>query len=394
MPRSPWLASRVLAAALVVGVGAGALAVTLLRGPTSTPPAALAPARKVESLLSASSFLLGVTYTSNSPTFAGETAANLRAVTDAANQHLLNFGGAVGDGCSRDNGAVTGDTNWAHYDWSSLDHRVQQMATQGARVKMLTLQAAPVWLTGTRPCDYSQLSRRSVLPEYISQWADYCHFVVQRYLARGVTYFQVWNELKGYDANGRWDFPAYTAMYNAVYDRIKSDPATTAAQLGGPYAIMTNRQDGWGRPSEISGPWGSIDPQVLDGYASFFANAHGYDFVAVDYSMGDVTGNLPGATAGDYNPKNLSLATRVQYFYDVTHWLRQHTIKPIVASEAYFGGSASVPTVLDNFRAGGGNLFLLWHASPGIAGLLVDANGNPTDDWSAFSRYREAHPPS
>ncbi|HMA46061.1 MAG TPA: hypothetical protein VKP11_02465, partial [Frankiaceae bacterium] len=104
--------------------------------------------------------------------------------------------------------------------------------------------------------------------------------------------------------------------------------------------------------------------------------------------MGDISGN----SSGDYNPKGLPFETMASYFQDVTAWLRARTDKPIVASEAYWGGADQATRVLDEFRTGGGNLFLLWHENPGVAGLLVDGNGALTDYGPVFRAYRAAHP--
>lgn len=140
--------------------------------------------------LTSSTFMLGATFTSRSPAepgtdFPAAAVANLAATTDASNQHLLNFGGTVGDGCTVNNGGTPGDTDWAHYDWSSVDNRVRQMQRIGSAVKMITLHAAPVWMTGTAACDWNRLATAAVLPQYNEQWADFVHYAVQRYLAMG-----------------------------------------------------------------------------------------------------------------------------------------------------------------------------------------------------------------
>lgn len=82
-----------------------------------------------------------------------------------------------------------------------------------------------------------------------------------------------------------------------------------------------------------------------------------------------------------------------QYFRDVAQWLRARTTKPIVASEIYWGRADIWGLVVDNFRSGGGNVFLLWHEADGVAGRLVDeSNGSLTPLGRMFQSYRMSHP--
>lgn len=335
--------------------------------------------------LSTDKFILGIDFFSNAnPVDAGTTSGtlynnvvqNLPKAVDAVNQHILNFGGNIGIS-TPDPGYISCKDNcdslWNKLDWSSVDARVKLMQDMHAPIKIITLYGAPNFMTqiGNNPATPNQNpgwnskagqynDGAQVDPQYNQMWADLCHYVAKRYLPMGVQYFQVWNEMKGYYANPihpnvdgvtyhGWDFPGYTAMYNAVWDRIKHDPATAKAKIGGPYAQMINHQasgitvgasgptwiskEGDNGPVVLKGKWGGIRPEITEGMIYWHNHAHGWDFVCVDGGPGDDAGNH----GGNYNPNGWSNDYTRTYWYDVGKWLHDNIAdgKPVVISEVY-----------------------------------------------------------
>jgi hypothetical protein len=312
-------------------------------------------------------FQLGIVYTTDGPVrryspMPSAMGANLAKCCTAAAQHLgRSFGSALGD-------------HRGTLDWSSPDLRVQNMATQGAGLRMIYLYAATVEQSGLADWNWDIAA-----PKDVTGFAQLCHDAVLRYLPRGVTHYPVWNEDKGIS------YDQYLVIYKAVYAAIKGDPRTAPAQVGGPYAIMMNHQDNrWG--GSLKGAWGGVDPQVTAHYERFFAECQ-HDFAAVDISKGDIDGNRPG---GSYNPKGLDAATMAGYAKDCAAWLRKRTSKPIIAVEAYWGGADLWLEFASAFQAGGGNVFMLWHESDGVAGRLVNGDGTLTDLGSRWAAWQLA----
>jgi hypothetical protein len=407
-------------------------------------------------IFGAGDFVLGIDFYSNkNPVGAGDTmsalfdavARNLPKAVDAANQHILNFGGNIG--INRSNpGYKTCDPNcddlWSKLDWSWVDARVKLMQAMHIPIKMITFYGAPNFMTqiGDKPNTsnqkpgwnhYSDGAR--VDPQYNQMWADLCHYIVKRYLPRGITYYQVWNEMKGYyaepiphTADGvtyrGWDFPGYTKMYNAVWDRIKDDPATAKANIGGPYAIMVLHQaDGttpgakgrtWGGHVVLKGKWGGIRPEVTGGLKYWKKYAHGWDFLCVDGDPADAAGDH----GGSYNPNNWSSDYVRSYWHDVGKWLHDHIAegKPIVWSEVYprnsIGNDKDWKKSLNMMRdpksfglspcknAATGdsepciNLTLVWGDNDPSDGFysLTNDHGQLTPVGKMYQAYKKAHP--
>lgn len=312
-------------------------------------------------------FQLGIVYTTDGPVrrftpMPSGMGANLAKCCTAAAQHLSrSFGSSMGD----HRGAL---------DWSSLDTRVQNMAVQGASLRMIYLYAATVEQSGL-----AEWSWDIAPPKDVDGFARLCHDAVLRYLPRGVTHYPVWNELKG------MSFDAYLVMYKAIWKAIKSDPRTAPAQIGGPYAIMMNHQDNrWG--GSLKGAWGGVDPATTAFYDRFFAECE-HDFAVADISMGDIDGNRPG---GSYNPKGLPFSTTALYARDCAAFLRKRTSKPIFAAEAYWGSASQWLEFASRWQEGGGNVFMLWHERDGVAGRLVNADGSLTDLGSRWAAWQTA----
>lgn len=335
--------------------------------------------------LTTSDFILGIDFFSNAnPVAMGDTSSdlyrnvvrNLPLAVDAANQHILNFGGNIGidmpDPGYRSCGEDC-DSLWNTLDWSSVDARVKLMQDMNMPIRIITLYGAPNFMTqkGNDPSTPNQKpgwdtragqfdEHAQIDPQYNQMWADLCHYIVKRYLPMGVQYYQVWNEMKGYYAGPLhptadgvtyhgWDFPGYTAMYNLVWDRIKNDPATASAKIGGPYAIMTSHQaDGttagasgptWATKEGdtgtvvLKGKWGGVRPEITTGLIYWHNHAHGWDFICVDGGPGDDAANHGGSA----NPNNWSAEDTRTYWYDVGKWLHDNIAggKPVVFSEVY-----------------------------------------------------------
>jgi hypothetical protein len=335
-------------------------------------------------IINSSDFILGIDFFSNAnPVDAGDTSSslyhnvvrNLPEAVDATNQHILNFGGDIGINMPAP-GFTNCDPNcdalWSSLDWSWVDARVKLMQAMHTPIKMITLYGAPNFMTqfGNDPSTPNQKpgwdnysDKAQIDPQYNKMWADLCHYIVKRYLPMGVKYYQVWNEMKGYYAYPNhltadrvsyygWDFPGYTAMYNAVWDRIKNDPATAGAKIGGPYAIMTLHQangttSGAVGPTWLSkegdkgkvtlkGKWGGIRPEITEGLIYWRNHAHGWDFVCVDGGPWDDAANHSGSD----NPNHWTSDYVRSYWYDITKWLHDSIAeeKPVVISEVYPDG--------------------------------------------------------
>lgn len=416
-------------------------------------------AKNTTGKITTSNFILGIDFYSNAnPVGAGDTsselyhhvAQNLPKAVDAANQHILNFGGNIGismpdpgyKDCS-----PNCDVLWSKLDWSWVDARIKLMDDMGIPIKMITLYGAPNFMTqiGDDPATQNLqpgwahfTDKAQIDPQYIQMWADICHYIVKRYLPRGVQYYQVWNEMKGYYANPihptadgvtykGWDFPGYTAMYNAVWDRIKNDPATVSAKIGGPYAQMILHQAD-GTTSDAKGPtwaskegdegkvtlkgkWGGIRPEITEGLIYWHNHAHGWDFICVDGGPGDDAGNH----GGSYNPNGWSKDYTRSYWYDVGKWLHDNIAdgKPIIWSEVYPDATGkdwqkSLDMMRDPALFGLSpcknattqdpepciNLTLEWGDNDSARGFygLTDSTGNLTPVGGMYQSYKRVHP--
>jgi hypothetical protein len=240
------------------------------------------------------------------------------------------------------------------YDWETLDARVQMMRAAGATM-VLTLAGAPTWMVDPHwsgGTDWSQLEA-APLPQHYADFAELARQIALRY--PDVTYFQVWNEFKGMwddDANN-WDYVAYTALYNKVYDALKS--VNPNIQVGGPYLVI----EGTGTQT---GEWYTATPltkrnlTVIDYWMQY---KHGADFITVDRSFVDDHDDT------SYSPAQmLSFASQ---FERITQQLRQRTGLPVWFAEDYFISSdnwnlqaVSAATMLYHELLGGASVSLRW----------------------------------
>jgi hypothetical protein len=296
--------------ALLLAMVATANAVT-----TVNASVAVAVTTDVRQPLGVNQMALGMTYTNvdlrpdADPAAAASAAALIQASMTYQNVSIMGWG------------SDNPEPSPGRFDWSSLDARIQQIQATGG-TPVITLCCAPDWMKGGRPgqTDWSQLNKAPT-PNHFADFADLARAVAQRYPS--VMYYQVWNELKSFwnVREQRWDYEGYTAMYNQVYDALKS--VNAAVRVGGPYVTIDNRPDNqgdsdFGNPS-LSGPYGSIDPRVLDVITYWLAHKHGADFIGVDgitYVNGDHF--APG-----------------QAFADATNWIHTQTTLPVWWAEWY-----------------------------------------------------------
>jgi hypothetical protein len=260
-----------------------------------------------------SALRLGVTHTQHSldpdsPTVATDSARQLlAALGQYQNQHLMGWG------------AGNPEPSPGVFDWASLDRRMQLVNdTQG--IPVLTLCCAPDWMKGLPAgrTDWSKLEAAPIRSHY-QDFANLAAAAARRY--PNVRYFQVWNELKGFYSPrlGRWDYEAYTDLYNAVYDALKA--VNPDNQVGGPYVVIdTDSNHSKLHPSSLSGPYGTVDQRSLDAIQYWLTHNRGADFIAVD--------NRP-----QLNSTNLFQAS--QEFEDVANWIHARTALPLWWSEWY-----------------------------------------------------------
>jgi hypothetical protein len=234
------------------------------------------------------------------------------------------------------------------YVWDTLDERINIMRNirdlSGGRTKlMISLCCAPDWMKSDSQIDTAPN------PQNFADFAELSKQVVLRY--PDVQYFQVWNELKGFDNNSS----GYMRLYNDVYDAIKS--VRPDAQVGGPYIGI--------------GP-GSIPDAVTSRWLN---TKHGGDVVVVD---GGFDSNSPTA---DFS--------NAQFYIDYGTWLRQQpnggATLPFGWAEWYPGTvrpwgdvnhfNATMANAMIDTLKGGASYALMWGVEGGITGAYKEGDG-------------------
>jgi len=318
-------------------------------------------------------------------------------------------------------GADDPEPSPGHYDWSSLDSRVEVMgATTSEGQRMVTLCTAPGWMkVGGVSQEWNM--EAAVAPAHFQDFAALAAQVAERYdgTHRGadgqilprVDYFDVWNELKGFwnPAGNTWDAQEYTAMYNDVYRAIKR--VRPDARIGGPYApVGAGTASSTADASPVRGGFGVVDQRALDAVTYWLQHKVGAQFLSL--AGGPAATDESGFASG-------------QYFVAVTDWLRGlddqaypgATTLPILWAEFYPGidsaagdatGQAAVAIDLSNIiQAGsaGADYLLLWEmegspsgASPTTGeGVWTDTaettGGRPTALYTALEELHRAFPP-
>ncbi|RJL32652.1 xylan 1,4-beta-xylosidase [Bailinhaonella thermotolerans] len=255
----------------------------------------------------------GVTHTQysadgNRPRADGPARELLSAQPLVQNQHIMGWG------------ALNPEPSPGRHDFKVLDQRLKLMADTGA-TPVITLCCAPDWMKGGRSgrTDWSKLEV-APLRRHFGDFARLAATVARRY--PHVRHYLVWNEFKGFwnDEERRWDYEGYTELYNRVYTALKEvDPKI---QVGGPYIPMDSSVTG--DRSKVSGPWGSVDPRVVDAIEYWHRHKKGADFVAVD---GSSVSEDRGAVPSDFGA--------VAKFGAITRWLRELTDLPVWWAEWY-----------------------------------------------------------
>jgi hypothetical protein len=318
-------------------------------------------------------------------------------------------------------GADDPEPSPGHYDWSSLDSRIEVMgATTSESQRMITLCTAPGWMkVGGASQEWNMDA--AVAPAHFQDFAALAAEVAERYdgthkgvdgqILPRVDYFDVWNELKGFwsTAENTWDYQDYTEMYNDVYRAIMA--VRPDARIGGPYApVGAGTASSTADPSSIRGGYGVVDQRALNAVSYWLQHKVGAQFVS--FAGGPAATDENGFASG-------------QYFVAVTDWLRGlddqtypgATTLPILWAEFYPGidstagdatGQASVAIDVSNIvQAGsaGVGYLLLWEmegsASGGSPttgeGVWTDtaetAGGRPTPLFTALDELHKAFPP-
>ncbi|MER7128309.1 xylan 1,4-beta-xylosidase [Streptosporangium saharense] len=255
----------------------------------------------------------GVSANNVTERFERDVSQVLSPIPMLQNQHIMGFG------------ALNPEPYPGNHYWEDLDSRTNLMRQSGG-TPVITLCCAPDWMKGgpqgpTEESAWAEHLEDAPYPEHFDDFAKLSAAVADRY--RDVKYFMVWNELKGFwkDHSKPADYKGYTALYNKVYDAVKK--VRPDAKIGGPYIGFDTNREG---TSELRGPWGVVNQNVLDAFDYWFENKRGADFVVVDgASLTDAHELLPDAFGA------------LGKFSAVTSWLRKKTgDMPIWWSEWYF----------------------------------------------------------
>ncbi|MEO3870048.1 xylan 1,4-beta-xylosidase [Nonomuraea sp. B12E4] len=245
--------------------------------------------------------------------FEHDVADSLARTPMLQNQHIMGFG------------ALNPEPYRGRFFWEDLDSRLNLMQESDATA-VITLCCAPDWMKGgpegeTEDSAWDEHLEDAPYPEHFDDFARLAAEVATKY--QDVKYFMVWNEFKGFwkDHSKPADYKGYTQMYNKVYEAVKK--ARPDAQVGGPYIGFDSNQNG---ESELRGPWGVVNQNVLDAFEYWFKHKKGADFVVVD-----------GASPTDAHELLPDEFGALQKFSDVTKWLRNKVGDlPVWWSEYYF----------------------------------------------------------
>jgi hypothetical protein len=233
------------------------------------------------------------------------------------------------------------------YDWSSLDQQVNIMRNikhmSGGRTQlMLSLCCAPDWMKSDSDINTAPN------PQNYADFADLARRVALRY--PDVKYFQVWNELKGFDNPSD-----YMQLYNDVYDAVKA--VRPDALVGGPYVAIV--------PDDI--------PDTVT--ALWLGSKHGGDFVVVDGGFDSQS------AAGDFSG--------AQFYLNYARWLRQQgkggATLPFGWAEWYPGTTqawgdaqhfnATMTNALIDTLESGASYALMWGIEGGVTGAYMEGDG-------------------
>ncbi len=248
--------------------------ITIVGSATTDPPPIIPPPTTTSLVRT------GMTWTGFPPDpTVGTNLASLQHLTVMA-QHIIGFGAENGIELNPAPGV---------YNWGAFDPAFNRMMSCSPAKPIIIFCRAPGW-SGVTQDDLP------VLPAFFQAYADLCAAVAARYPQ--VTYFSVWNEMKGFwnPAQNRWDYEGYTAMYNAIWTKVKAVRPT--CKIGGPYVILQSGSTGtsWSHgPTTATFPGGSHDLRQIQVMQYFAANALGYDFLSCDGGIENQFGAQFGA---------------------------------------------------------------------------------------------------
>jgi hypothetical protein len=257
---------------------------------------------------------------------------------------------------------------------------------------------------------WASLTSYSVADSHVTSFADFVHYMALRYTgnatcadqaifaAHPITHLTLWSEMQGYyDGSvvpgGYYRFDRYGVLFNAVSARLKADPLTAGIKLGAPYVVAISTGIPAGQTPDISGAWGAVDNRVT----------HGIEALAGLRTLVLGTQTVPKLTGCDFlvadlgdGPGGLTETLELQRFTDIIKWYKTVPSPafgdcPIMVQEVYWAeGPSALPDVLDAcFNAGADSVYLFHQqgGTPGLACLLVDTTGAPTDAYPYLASY-------
>ena len=197
-------------------------------------------------------------------------------------------------------------------------------------VPVITLCCAPDWMTSLGTETSSKYPNLPPTAAHYADFADLARRIAERY--PDVQHYVVWNEMKGLwnKGAGQWDYVAYTAMYNAVYDALKG---------------VNPEHSGW-RPLPRNRGDGHRLRRVVYRCADCAAQRFGPRLLARSRTWGGLCRARPQRAglprpAGEYSEaEKLDLAYT---FSDIVEQMRARTSLPVWYIEQHFAGKAGGP---------------------------------------------------
>ncbi|MEV0828093.1 xylan 1,4-beta-xylosidase [Nonomuraea rubra] len=294
----------------------------------------------------------GVTHTQysadNEPQAVVEEARGvLGRVPMLQNQHIMGWG--VGNP----------EPSPGQLNFVDLDRRMTFISSSRG-VPVITLCCAPDWMKGGQAGRTDWSKNHTVAPEreHFDDFAKLAVRVAKQYPT--VKHYMVWNEFKGFwdPATNRWDAQAYTEMYNKVYTALKK--VNKDIQVGGPYVPIGSNARAEG-PSELSGPWGTVDQRALDAVKYWIEHKKGADFIVVDgASMTNDKGNVPNDFAAQAKFGAITTWLREESD-DLPVWWAEWYVEPENAQWSEDKRTAVQATALMEFARSGVTTALYWN---------------------------------
>lgn len=326
-------------------------------------------------------------------------------------QLLAKDGGLPQDQALMGWGADNPEPVKGHYDFGAMDRRIDFIRRSGG-TPVVTLCCSPDWMKGGRAgvgnTDWSRTALETApTADHYQDFADLAATVARRY--PDVRHFIVWNEFKGFwnNAEGRWDYEGYTAMYNLVYQALKK--VDKDIMVGGPYLVMDSvdpRQQE-NASTTFRGVWGAMDQRVLDAFDYWNSHKAGADFVVVDGSS--------YTNDDDLLPDEFAAADKLtavgewvrRRTHDLPLWWAEYYVEPADGNDERRGWSeahrlAVHATALIAMARGGADSGFYWNPEeekgtdcPGCLWTPTDGadGGKALPLYALLSRFGQAFPP-